>query len=79
MSKTRNPISQREAVRNRRELKELRNLRERITSEWTGQRIQLTRPSESVVASLRTARQLGYAVLVTVQDDGCLSYRAWKP
>lgn len=77
-------ISQREARQTRKALTELQQktarMFESFRSEWPGVNIgwqSLT--ADTTLVRIKTARSLGFAVIVVPQDDGKLCFYAGKP
>jgi hypothetical protein len=74
-------IPQREARRLRERVRELEAERDKQRAAWTldypgGTHIATSKPADTVVASVRTARKLGHAVVVIERQDGDVNYYA---
>jgi ribosomal protein S2 len=76
------PISQREAIRNKRELKKLQEKLDSVTSMWPGTTIISVKSSDAMYHSVQTARTLGYTVIaneeVNNDKEKVVRFRAIK-
>lgn len=67
---TRKRISQREAMRMRKELKSLRYLKDRLSSDWVGMRMRFDSVHAETREAVRVARILGFVVLTAWGAEG---------
>jgi hypothetical protein len=77
-------ISQRDARQTRKELSDLKQKMERMfesfRSDWPGVHIGGQSPThEAVMARIKTARTLGFAVIVVPADGDRINFYAGKP
>ena len=76
---TRKRISQREAMRMRKELKSLRYLKDRLSSDWVGMRMRFDSVHAETREAVRVARILGFVVIAVPASDGRIELRVINP